>query len=165
MNDDEDFRTPRDLFSHLDNRFNFTLDVAASDKNKLCPSWFTRAEDGLKQEWTGSVWCNPPYSDPASWIAKGLSELELGNCESVVYLINVDSSTIYFHDLIMPNCQEIHLIKGRLNFGGPNVIDGGSNPRPSMIVVFYPSTSKIQYLNCIETNGFNSNVQLRITSW
>jgi hypothetical protein len=32
-----------------------------------------RGEDGLALPWEGSVWCNPPYSEPMAW-AKRLRE-------------------------------------------------------------------------------------------
>lgn len=30
----------------------------------------TREEDGLAASWSGTVWCNPPYSDVATWADK-----------------------------------------------------------------------------------------------
>ena len=37
---------------------------------KTANNYFTEKEDGLKQKWFGSVFCNPPYSDLKAWLAK-----------------------------------------------------------------------------------------------
>lgn len=74
--DDEtdDRTTPADLFAELHRQYRFTLDVAAAPHNAQCPVYFTRRDDGLAQRWSGSVWCNPPYSDLTSWLAKAWAE-------------------------------------------------------------------------------------------
>jgi len=164
-NTSDDYRTPKEIFNGFNDRFDFTLDVAASDENALCRNYFTKDDDGLSRKWEGSVWCNPPYQNPSAWIEKGISELQLENCDSVVYLLNVDTSTKWFHDLIMPNCEEIHLIKGRLNFGGPHVVKRGSNPKPSMVVVFTSDPCGWLSVNCITSDGLYSNWNQRITTF
>lgn len=40
----EMWETPQELFDNLNAEFHFTPEM-----------------DGLKQEWTGVCWCNPPY--------------------------------------------------------------------------------------------------------
>lgn len=58
----QDWETPQWLFDELDQEFNFTLDVASSDKNFKCDKHYTKLENGLIQDWTNeTVWCNPPY--------------------------------------------------------------------------------------------------------
>ena len=57
----------QDFFDGLDNEFHFTLDVC----NAKCERYFTPEIDGLKQEWTGTVWCNPPYGrEIGSWVRR-----------------------------------------------------------------------------------------------
>ena len=55
------WETPQDFFDMLDAEFGFTLDAAADAQNHKCPCYYTREQDGLKQPWPGTVWCNPPY--------------------------------------------------------------------------------------------------------
>lgn len=43
----------KDLFDKLDACFHFTLDPCATDENHKAPKYFTRAQDGLKQDWGG----------------------------------------------------------------------------------------------------------------
>ena len=69
--DVNDRATPRELFDRLNERFGFTIDVAAAPHNTKCARFYTAADDGLAQSWFGErVWCNPPYSDIEPWVAK-----------------------------------------------------------------------------------------------
>lgn len=83
----DDRRTPADVFNPLNAQHRFTLDVAASAKNALCPRHFTRDVDGLLRSWKGErVWCNPPFSRLEPWVAKAWQEMEAG-CDLVVMLL------------------------------------------------------------------------------
>ena len=53
--------TPQDFFDKLNAVFKFDLDVCALPENAKCERFFSPADDGLKQEWTGTCWMNPPY--------------------------------------------------------------------------------------------------------
>lgn len=87
--DDEtdDRRTPTEIFQPQHAMHHFTLDVAASDENAKCARYYTLATNGLTQKWTGErVWCNPPFSNCAGWVAKAWEEMRTG-CELVVMLL------------------------------------------------------------------------------
>ncbi|MDR8340050.1 adenine methyltransferase, partial [Acinetobacter baumannii] len=63
--------TPQDFFEKLDRVFNFDLDVCALPENAKCERYFTPEIDGLKQEWSGTCWMNPPYGkEIIDWVAK-----------------------------------------------------------------------------------------------
>ena len=69
--------TPQDFFDELDNEFHFTLDACALPENAKCERYFTPEQDGLKQEWTGTVWCNPPYGRKiGKWVEKSYLSIE-----------------------------------------------------------------------------------------
>lgn len=83
----DDRRTPRELFDPLNAVHRFTLDVAASEKNRLCARHYDRDTDGLLRSWAGErVWCNPPFSRLEPWVAKAWGEMRAG-CELVVMLL------------------------------------------------------------------------------
>lgn len=68
-----DWATPQELFDELDAEFHFTLDPCATPKTAKCAKFYTEADNGLAQDWTGeTVFCNPPYSDQqqTEWVKK-----------------------------------------------------------------------------------------------
>lgn len=70
----DDWFTPPWLFEVMG--VEFDLDVAAPPGGvPWVPAtrYYTQEDDGLAQPWHGFVWCNPPYSDPASWARKWAS--------------------------------------------------------------------------------------------
>jgi len=113
-----EWETPQNLFDRLNDEFNFTLDVAASDKLHKCERYFTKEQDGLKQSWARErCYMNPPYGrDIADWVEKANLETQM-DCPIVVALLPVRADTRWFHEHILYNA-EIRFIKGRLKFGG-----------------------------------------------
>ena len=127
----DEWTTPQYLYDELDSEFHFNLDPCSTDENCKCERHYTREDDGLKHSWGGcSVFCNPPYSDIATWVEKCYREGTKDNT-IVVLLIPSRTDTRYFHDFIYGR-SEIRFVKGRLRF-----CDSKENaPFPSMIVIF-----------------------------
>lgn len=123
--------TPQELFDKLNAEYHFTLDVCALPENAKCERYFTPDIDGLKQEWTGVCWCNPPYGrEIGEWVEKAYNSAKIGGVK-VVMLLPARTDTKWFHDFIY-GYAEIRFIKGRLKFGNSK----NSAPFPSMICVF-----------------------------
>lgn len=124
--------TPQEFFDKYNEKFTFTLDPCATADNAKCPTFFTKENDGLAQEWTGSVWMNPPYGrEIGHWMKKAYESSQKG--ATVVCLVPSRTDTRWWHDYAMKG--EIEFIKGRLKFGGSK----NSAPFPSAVVIFYPS--------------------------
>jgi phage N-6-adenine-methyltransferase len=85
--DTDDRETPPEIIDPLRAEHGFTLDVAASPHNARCPQFYTVAEDGLAQTWTGVVWCNPPYSDIRPWVEKAWRAMMVDGASVVVMLL------------------------------------------------------------------------------
>jgi len=119
----DNWSTPKDLYNSLNNEFNFDFDP--------CP--LRSKEDGLEIDWKGNIFINPPYSNVAPFLEKGVEELNKGNAKVLVYLLASRTDVKWFHKYIYnkPNV-EIRFIKGRLHFGDSK----NSAPFPSMIVIF-----------------------------
>lgn len=134
----DEWETPQHFFDEVNAEFEFDIDACATSENHKCSKYFTMNEDGLSQNWGGyKVWCNPPYSKIADWVAKAFYETRKDNT-LVVLLIPSRTDTRYFHDYIY-NRAEIRFVKGRLKFG-----DGkNSAPFPSMLVIF--RGAKVKY--------------------
>lgn len=49
----DDWATPQELFNQLNSEFAFTLDPCASADNAKCAQYYTKEQDGLKQNWGG----------------------------------------------------------------------------------------------------------------
>lgn len=128
----DNWATPTDLFNKLNEEFHFNLDPCANAYNHKCDRYFTKEQDGLKQNWGGNrVFCNPPYGKEINkWVLK-CSEESKKNNTLVVMLIPERTDTRWFHDYIYEKA-EIRFIKGRLRFGESK----NPAPFPSMIVVF-----------------------------
>jgi len=87
--------------------------------------------NGLKIKWKKKNFVNPPYSEKKAWIEKAIEEKKKGNTS--IMLLPVDTSTEWFHELILPNAK-IKWIRGRLSFNGK------TPPFASMICVFEGGT-------------------------
>ena len=72
----DQWATPEDFFATLDREFHFDLDPCADETNHKTPEYFTREQDGLRQDWSGRrVFCNPPYGRAiAAWVEKSFRE-------------------------------------------------------------------------------------------
>jgi phage N-6-adenine-methyltransferase len=124
--------TPPDFFAALHAEFGFTLDVCAIAENAKCDRYFTPEEDVLQQEWMGVVWCNPPYSKVAQWIAKAYEASKAG--ATVVCLVYAAVDTRWWHTYVEPYA-EFRFPKRHLKFGGSRK----NAPRASAVVIFRPT--------------------------
>lgn len=132
--DRDDWPTPMALFATLNAEFGFTLDAAASHENTKVPArYFTIEDDGLKQPWTGTVWCNPPYGKGVidAWVAKAIQSAREG--ATVVMLVPARPGSRWFTQLI-EHSEEVRLLTGRITFEGA----GAPAPFPSAIAVLRP---------------------------
>lgn len=126
-----EWATPQAFFDKLNEEFRFTLDPCSTHENAKCVNHYTRAENGLIQNWGGQrVFCNPPYGrELPQWVRKCYEEAQRGTL--VVMLIPSRTDTRWFHEYIYGKA-EIRFVRGRLKFG-----DGlGTAPFASMVVIF-----------------------------
>lgn len=123
--------TPQRFFAELDREFGFTLDVCATEGNAKCKTFFTKEQDGLIQEWTGTIWMNPPYGrNIGLWLKKAAESRA-----TVVCLVPSRTDSRWWHQYAM-TASEIRYVCGRLRFVGAP--DGAKFP--SAIVIFRNSS-------------------------
>lgn len=128
--------TPIEFFKALDAEFGFTLDVCAVAENAKCERYYSPASDGLKQEWRGVCWMNPPYGRQiGKWVQKAYEAAHEG--ATVVCLIPARTDTAWWHTFVM-RATEVRFVRGRLKFGEAT----NAAPFPSAVVVFRATTAK-----------------------
>lgn len=89
-------------------------------------------EDGLSAEWTGRVWCNPPYNThAAAWLAKMARH---GNGTALIF---ARTETEMFFRHVWEKATAVLFLEGRLHFHYP---DGKRAPHnsggPSCLVAY-----------------------------
>ena len=142
-----EWETPQPIFDFLNKECDFDVDVCALPENAKCEKYFTPEQDGLKQEWRGNCWMNPPHGrDIAKWMKKAY-ETARDEKGSVVALVHARTDTKWWHDYAM-KASHICFIKGRIRFGNAS----NTCPFPSCLVIFcegdvgtgdYPTISSI----------------------
>lgn len=128
------WKTPRDLFRWLDERYGpFLLDAAADEETALCSRYL---RNGLEEPWDAVTYCNPPYGRRVGlWVEKAWREVQQDRCPRAVLLLAARTDTAWFHDLVVRYASEVLFLRGRLRFeNGKN--STGPAPFPSMVVVF-----------------------------
>jgi phage N-6-adenine-methyltransferase len=145
--DSQEWTTPQDFFDSLDAEFHFTLDPCATPENAKCKRYFTKADDGLKQQWTGRVFMNPPYGrEIGKWVKKAYEESQ-SNAEVVVCLLPARTDTRWWHDYCLRG--DVHFIKGRLKFGKAS----NAAPFPSVIALFPQAGSGAKLTHLCDVKG------------
>lgn len=125
--------TPQAFFDRLHRVFRFETDVCALPENAKCGRFFSPDMDGLKQEWQGVCWMNPPYGrEIGKWVEKAYRSAK-ENGATVVCLLPARVDTRWWHDFCAKG--EFLFVKGRLKFGAAK----DSAPFPNAVVVFRPS--------------------------
>jgi phage N-6-adenine-methyltransferase len=133
--DADDWTTPDDFYAALDAEFHFTLDPCCYPQTAKCDRYFTKEDDGLRQEWTGRVFMNPPYGRVIGhWVRKAY-EAAQATAEVVVVLIPARTCSKYWHDYCM-KAAEIRFVKGRLRFGCQQTGKVDNAPFPNAVIVF-----------------------------
>ncbi len=133
----DDWPTPRSFFAALDAEFHFTLDPCATRETATCDLFFTKAEDGLRQDWgSHRVFCNPPYGRTmGDWARKCCEASRAGAL--VVLLAHARTDTRWFQDWVYHKAHEIRFVRGRLRFGDTSQ----PAPFPSLVAVYRPRQS------------------------
>lgn len=149
--DKDEWRTDPLLFELCNREFKFNLDVAASDENTLCDTWYTKEDNALKRNWgmvrqLTNVWCNPPFSLKHDFLQKGIEEHEKGvNC---CFLVPADApeTSWWLHaayDTTYPVGGtwlwrprfHVRNLRPRVNYYTPDGLHKKGNNRPSALIV------------------------------
>lgn len=87
----------------------------AANKRVCAATFFTAADDGLKREWPGRVWLNPPYSGAAgAFVSRLIEQFVARITTAAILLINAHSTDVLWFQPLwdFPLCFTDH----RINF-------------------------------------------------
>lgn len=113
----------------------FDLDPCSPVKGSNAPVWanqhFTLEDDGLKQNWNGRVFLNPPYNKIAPWVEKAAdavwcqgipmapteasSKREQPFCETIIALIPARTHTRWWEQYVRDHAR-VFFISGKVKF-------------------------------------------------
>lgn len=101
---------------------------AAAQEIVKAMRFFTKADNGLTQEWKGCVWMNPPYSQPliAQFTDKLCEEWDYGRVTGAIVLTNSATETRWYQALLK-RASAICLPSARIHFLRANAKP--TNPR------------------------------------
>lgn len=100
----DEWATPACFFEQLAAEFGpFDLDPCANAGNAKAPTYFTREQDGLAQDWTPyrRIYMNPPYGRViGAWVKKAAEAAQAGCL--VVCLLPARTDTKWWHSYCIP---------------------------------------------------------------
>lgn len=100
---------------------------------------YNKNDDGLKQEWKGRVWLNPPYSRPLiECFVKRMAEHGNG----IALLFNRCDSKM-FQDVIFEKATAMKFLRNRIRFFRPDGTRGDSPGCGSILIAFGENNAEI----------------------
>lgn len=100
---------------------------------------YNKNDDGLKQEWKGRVWLNPPYSRPLiECFVKRMAEHGNG----IALLFNRCDSKM-FQDVIFEKATAMKFLRNRIRFFRPDGTRGDSPGCGSILIAFGEDNAEI----------------------
>lgn len=146
----QDWETPQDMFDRLNEEYRFEVDLAASEKNAKCSTYYSAEQDAMKLEWRGRCWLNPPYGATEGklrdWVKKAYEETRKDGC-MVVMLIPARTNTNWWHEYCM-KAREIRFLQGRPKFGDAS----HGLPQPLALVVFEKTGQDVELGSFVVNN-------------
>lgn len=144
-NTTDEWYTPKEI---IDSLGEFDLDPCAPMKPlwKTAKKMFNKEDNGLKQDWEGRVWLNPPYSRPLiELFCKKMAEHGNG----ITLLFNrLDSCMM--HDVVLKNAHAMKFLRKRIRFYRPDGTQGGSPGCGSVLFAFGEENARILKENKLE---------------
>ncbi len=124
MGTNDNLRTPKWVYSALGK---INLDPCAGIHTSIgVKNWaIERGEDGLVRDWSGFVYCNPPFSQKEIWIRKMVGH-------GVGILLLPERGSTPWHGPLANYCEYHFTMGKKINFDG----GASSNPTGSTLFLF-----------------------------
>lgn len=112
----------------------FDLDPAGAPGHDLARRTYIleNGDDGLRDDWFGRVWLNPPYGPAAAPFQRRMVEHNHGTM-----LVFARTETALFHETVWDAAAAVLFLKGRLNFLDAEGVKAKANAgAPSCLVAY-----------------------------
>ena len=121
---------------------------------------YSTLDNGLRQEWYGRVWCNPPYGrETFKWMEK------LHKHGNGIGLIFARTETIGFHEQIWNKADAIFFFKGRLKFHHISGKITNTANAPSCLVVYGKNNIKSVKTSGLKGKLITLNPNRKVELW
>jgi len=109
--------------------------------------YYTLKDDGLKSDWFGRVWLNPPYGKQTpNWLAK------MHTHRNGIALLFARTDCAWFHDYVA-KADAILFLKGRVKFVDGLGISGGNGAGSGSMLIAW-GRKNVQALLGIQSKGY-----------
>lgn len=144
------WKTPPEVIDFIQNKFGIIeIDLCSSNENKVCELNLTEKDNFLDVCWlTGCLinrgelaWCNPPFSGPLPFVKQCVKWAVNGY--AIAGILNSDTSTKWFKELINAKALIMPIVGGRISFLDGNGEPVTQNNKPQFM--FYLSPYLAQY--------------------
>ena len=124
------WQTPDELLDVI--KDNIDLDPCAADNTDIGDTNYTENDDGLSQDWFGTVFVNPPFSNKDGFLKKAVEEYKAGNTDTI-FVVTPDSTDVqsWWHTYIAQHSTYIWFAYGRIDYLSPDISGGRNDNRPT----------------------------------
>jgi hypothetical protein len=125
-----DWLTPPEILQALGP---FDMDPCASQYQpwRTAETQFTIEDDGLARQWSGRVWCNPPYGPHAEKFLRRMAEHGNG-----IAFIFARTETKAFQEWCWKRADGMLFMAGRVKFRLPGGGTAGTAGAPSVLIAY-----------------------------
>lgn len=148
----EEWYTPPHILERVVEFFG-EIDLDPCSNSKTAPNvparcLYTKADDGLVQQWSGRVYMNPPYGPSIGlWTQKLLAAYASGTIEAGIALVPARTDTAWFWPFWR---FTLCFVRGRLRFGSP---EGKDNSATFPSVLACVGTDREEFARCFGDLG------------
>lgn len=139
----QDYSTPPELLLAIKDYLwinHFSIDLAASDANKVAPLFYDEATNALADEhpWCvdendgGWAYANPPYFNIRPWVEKAYHEATNHGAQ-IAMLVPASTGSNWWADWVHDKANVL-LMQGRVRFVGAS----GPYPKDTVILLYAP---------------------------
>lgn len=120
LDEKDDWQTPPDLIEDIEGAIgDIILDPCAHEDTEIGAINFCIEDgnDGLEEQWFGTVFVNPPFSYKKEWLEKIVYELQFDAVETVIVLTPDSTDTkSWWHEYIAPHAEYVCFCEGRISY-------------------------------------------------